>query len=150
LDFCKQDLQNDAHLKQYIPQHVVQTHIWEALILHKSNAPTAEVAEHASAASQVLISLLTPPEALVRSKSVGKRPAGTGRQGTVAKRGSEYFLSGLILASLSINAMIAKTAGTSSVAPPAKRTAIAFDDRMGLIQSMGECFKQQYATGNAT
>ncbi|KAG8727315.1 hypothetical protein FRC10_006246, partial [Ceratobasidium sp. 414] len=114
-----QDLRHDTSLKSHVPQYVVQTHIWTALILHKSNEPTAEVARHASLASNELLAMLAPPEAHVTPKSAGKKPAGAGRRGATAKRGAR--------------------AGESSSAPlPAKQSNIVFEDPTGLIQSMGK------------
>ncbi|KAG9106814.1 hypothetical protein FRC07_008733, partial [Ceratobasidium sp. 392] len=111
-----EDLRDDAPLKSHIPQYLIQTHIWTALILHKSNAPTAEVAQHASAASNELLAILSPPETHAPSKSAGKKPtAVAGRRGATTKRG---------------------TRGGDGTSASAKKPNFVLEDLNGLIQSM--------------
>ncbi|KAG8702496.1 hypothetical protein FRC09_004700, partial [Ceratobasidium sp. 395] len=111
-----EDLYDDAPLKPHVPQYLVQTHIWTALILHKSNAPAAEVAQHATLASNELLAILAPPETHVTAKSAGKRPA-TGRRGAAAKRG-------------------ARGGDSSSAAPAVKKSNIALEDPARIVQAM--------------
>ncbi|QRW04742.1 cysteine peptidase C50 [Ceratobasidium sp. AG-Ba] len=111
------DPRQDVDIKHYIPQYTAEAHIWAGLLLHKSNAPTAEVTEHASAVSSGLLRLLDPPEVLVRSKSAGKKPARAGRPAPTAKRGG-------------------RSTANSDAAPPVKKTNLVLEDRIGLIQSI--------------
>ncbi|KAG8704298.1 hypothetical protein FRC09_003639, partial [Ceratobasidium sp. 395] len=111
-----EDLYDDTPLKPHVSQYLVQTHIWTALILHKSNAPVAEVAQHATLASNELLAILAPPETHVTAKSAGKKPA-TGRRGAVAKRG-------------------ARGGDSSSAASPAKKLNIPLEDPARVVQAM--------------
>ncbi|QRW18740.1 cysteine peptidase C50 [Rhizoctonia solani] len=61
------NLKQDSRFKPYIPEYIAQTHIWNALLLHKSNAPTAEVP--------------------VSAKTAGKRPVGRTR--SISRRGGK-------------------------------------------------------------
>ncbi|KAG9106717.1 hypothetical protein FRC07_008753, partial [Ceratobasidium sp. 392] len=110
-----EDLHDDSPLKSHIPQCLVQMHIWTALILHKSNTSIAEIVQHASAASNELLAMLSPPETHTTSKSAGKKPATAGRRGVTAKRG---------------------TRGGSGTSGPAKKRNLILEDLSELIQSM--------------
>ncbi|KAF8761121.1 Peptidase family C50 [Rhizoctonia solani] len=70
------NLKQDSRFKPYIPEYIAQTHIWNALLLHKSNAPTAEVVAQAIAGSEKLLAMITPVVEPVSAKTAGKRPVG--------------------------------------------------------------------------
>ncbi|CAE6344415.1 unnamed protein product [Rhizoctonia solani] len=109
-----ENLKQDARFKSHIPEYIAQTHIWAALLLHKSNAPTAEVVAQANAASEKLLSMVNPVVEQVSTKTAGKRPVGRTR--SVSRRAKE-----------------------KETAPPKDKNtpvALVLEDRMGLIQSM--------------
>ncbi|CAE6405783.1 unnamed protein product [Rhizoctonia solani] len=110
-----ENLKRDARFKPHIPEYIAQTRIWAALLLHKSNAPTAEVAAQASAASEKLLEMVNPVEP-VSAKSAGKKPVKRTR--SVSRRGG---------------------AKDKAIAPPKDEkppVPLVLDDRTGLIQSI--------------
>ncbi|KAF8708110.1 Peptidase family C50, partial [Rhizoctonia solani] len=113
------NLKQDSRFKPYIPEYIAQTHIWNALLLHKSNAPTAEVVAQAIAGSEKLLAMITPVVEPVSAKTAGKRPVGRTR--SISRRGG-------------------KEKEKEKEAVPSKDKSVSvplvLDDRAGLIQSM--------------
>ncbi|CAE6434440.1 unnamed protein product, partial [Rhizoctonia solani] len=109
------NLKRDAQFKPHVAEYIAQTHIWSALLLHKSNAPTTEVATQASAASEKLLEMVNPVVEPISAKSAGKKPVGRTR--SVSRR----------------TAKDKETAPPKYNKPPAP---LVLDDRTGLVQSM--------------
>ncbi|CAE6487201.1 unnamed protein product [Rhizoctonia solani] len=112
------NLKRDAQFKPHVAEYIAQTHIWSALLLHKSNAPTTEVATQASAASEKLLEMVNPVVEPVSAKSAGKKPVGRTR--SVSRRTAKDKETAL---------------PKDSNKPPAP---LVLDDRTGLVQSMGK------------
>ncbi|KAH7345409.1 peptidase family C50-domain-containing protein [Rhizoctonia solani] len=110
-----ENLKRDAGFKPHVPEYIAQTRIWTALLLHKSNAPTTEVAAQANAACEKLLEMVNPVVESVSAKSAGKKPIGRTR--SVSRR----------------RAKDKETAPPKDNKTPAP---LVLDDRAGLVQSM--------------
>ncbi|KAJ1311860.1 hypothetical protein OPQ81_010320 [Rhizoctonia solani] len=110
-----ENLKRDARFKPHIPEYIAQAYIWAALLLHKSDAPTSEVAAQASAASEKLLEIVSPVPEPASAKSAGKKPVGRTR--SVSRR----------------RAKDKETAPPKDAKIPAP---IVLEDRAGLVQSI--------------
>ncbi|CAE6447460.1 unnamed protein product, partial [Rhizoctonia solani] len=110
-----ENLKRDARYKSHIPEYIAQTHIWAALLLHKANAPTADVVAQANAASEKLLGMVNPVVEPVSTKAAGKRPVGRTR--SISRRGAKDK----------------ETAPSKDKNTP---VPLVLEDQIGLIQSM--------------